>query len=144
MKEEYVFPGSQLVLHFVTTDSTSLHLHGNQLNYITTSWTVGYIIGQIPSKLALCWTLFALSYSIQYAYYARPTVDMGKLVIARIHVLEWLTSTPFLDSYDGVNMGFPHYVPCCEHELFDPLCGTLLYRVGRVDLFPCHPGVFMV
>lgn len=24
--------------------------HGNQLNYITTAWTCGYVIGQIPSK----------------------------------------------------------------------------------------------
>lgn len=73
---------SSTCLHHVTVDSTSLHLHGNQLNYITTSWTVGYVIGQIPSKSALFWPLFALSYNIQYAYYARPTVDMGKLVIA--------------------------------------------------------------
>lgn len=26
--------------------------HGNQLNYITTAWTCGYVIGQIPSKYA--------------------------------------------------------------------------------------------
>ena len=61
---------------------SSLLLHGNQLNYITTSWTVGYVIGQIPSKLALFWPSFALPHSIQYDYYAHPTVDMGQLVIA--------------------------------------------------------------
>jgi hypothetical protein len=69
---------------------------------------------------------------------------MGKSVIAHIPVLEWLTSTPFLDSNDGVDMGLPHYVSCCEQGLFDPLRGTLLYRVGRVDIFSCHPGVFVV
>lgn len=41
-------------------------------------------------------------------------------------------------------MGFPHHVSCYEQELFDPLRDTLLDRVGRVDLFSCHPGVFMV
>ena len=41
-------------------------------------------------------------------------------------------------------MGFPHYVSCCEQGLFDPLRGTLLYRVGRVDFFSCHPGGFMI
>ncbi|KAI0260150.1 major facilitator superfamily domain-containing protein [Gloeopeniophorella convolvens] len=30
-----------------------LGLHGNQLNYITTSWTVGYVIGQIPSNILI-------------------------------------------------------------------------------------------
>ncbi|KIY47810.1 MFS general substrate transporter [Fistulina hepatica ATCC 64428] len=27
--------------------------HGNQLNYITTAWTCGYVIGQIPSNLLI-------------------------------------------------------------------------------------------
>ncbi|KAK7682553.1 hypothetical protein QCA50_014353 [Cerrena zonata] len=30
-----------------------LGLHGNQLNYITTAWTCGYVIGQIPSNLLI-------------------------------------------------------------------------------------------
>jgi hypothetical protein len=81
-RKSKVFQGPQHLLHRLTVDSTSLRLHGNQLNYITTSWTVGYVIGHIPSKLALFWPLFVLSYCIQYAYYARPTVDMGKVVVA--------------------------------------------------------------
>lgn len=72
------------IMFDVTVASTSLHLHGNQLNYITTSWTVGYIIGQVPSKLVLFWSLFALSYSIQHANYACPTVGLGKLAIPKL------------------------------------------------------------
>ena len=30
-----------------------LGLYGNQLNYMQTAWTIGYIIGQIPSNLLL-------------------------------------------------------------------------------------------
>lgn len=30
-----------------------LGLHGNELNYITTAWTCGYVIGQIPSNLLI-------------------------------------------------------------------------------------------
>ncbi|CDO71805.1 hypothetical protein BN946_scf184939.g29 [Trametes cinnabarina] len=30
-----------------------LGLHGNQLNYITTAWTCGYVIGQIPSNMLI-------------------------------------------------------------------------------------------
>lgn len=30
-----------------------LGLYGNQLNYMTATWTVGYVIGQIPSNIAL-------------------------------------------------------------------------------------------
>ncbi|THH29480.1 hypothetical protein EUX98_g4709 [Antrodiella citrinella] len=32
---------------------TDLGLHGNQLNYITTAWTCGYVIGQIPSNMLI-------------------------------------------------------------------------------------------
>jgi ACS family pantothenate transporter-like MFS transporter len=30
-----------------------LSLYGNQLNYMTTAWTVGYVIGEIPSNILL-------------------------------------------------------------------------------------------
>ena len=30
-----------------------LQMFGNELNYVTTLWTVGYIIGQVPSNIAL-------------------------------------------------------------------------------------------
>lgn len=30
-----------------------LNLYGNQLNYMTTAWTVGYVIGEIPSNILL-------------------------------------------------------------------------------------------
>ena len=30
-----------------------LGLYGNQLNYFLTSWTVGYILGQLPANIAL-------------------------------------------------------------------------------------------
>ncbi|KAI9441913.1 MFS general substrate transporter [Lactarius indigo] len=38
---------------YVSGMQEDLHLHGNQLNYITTSWTVGYVIGQIPSNMLI-------------------------------------------------------------------------------------------
>ncbi|KAF8259265.1 MFS general substrate transporter [Lactarius quietus] len=38
---------------YVSGMKEDLHLHGNQLNYITTAWTVGYVIGQIPSTMFL-------------------------------------------------------------------------------------------
>ena len=124
--------------------SASLRLHGNQLNYITTSWTVGYVIGHVPSKLSSFDLYSRYLIVFQYAYYARPTVDMGKLVMAQIPVLGWLTSTLFLDSDNGVNMGFTHYVSCCEQGLFNPLRGTVLYRVGRVNFFPAIQVCFMI
>jgi ACS family pantothenate transporter-like MFS transporter len=30
-----------------------LGLYGNQLNYMQTAWTVGYVIGEIPSNIVL-------------------------------------------------------------------------------------------
>ncbi|KAF8852076.1 MFS general substrate transporter [Acephala macrosclerotiorum] len=38
---------------FVSGMKEDLNLYGNQLNYMTTAWTVGYVIGQIPSNLLL-------------------------------------------------------------------------------------------
>lgn len=38
---------------YVSGMKTDLGLHGNQLNYITTAWTCGYVIGQIPSNLLI-------------------------------------------------------------------------------------------
>lgn len=33
---------------FVSGMKEDLGLYGNQLNYMTTCWTVGYVIGEIP------------------------------------------------------------------------------------------------
>lgn len=30
-----------------------LALYGNELNYMQTAWTVGYVIGEIPSNIIL-------------------------------------------------------------------------------------------
>ncbi|KAL1710748.1 major facilitator superfamily domain-containing protein [Schizophyllum commune] len=38
---------------YVSGMKEDLGLEGNQLNYITTAWTCGYVIGQIPSNLLL-------------------------------------------------------------------------------------------
>ncbi|EKM58676.1 uncharacterized protein PHACADRAFT_207467 [Phanerochaete carnosa HHB-10118-sp] len=38
---------------YVSGMKDDLKLHGNELNYITTAWTCGYVIGQIPSNLLL-------------------------------------------------------------------------------------------
>jgi len=38
---------------YVSGMKEDLGLHGNQLNYITTAWTCGYVIGQIPSNLLI-------------------------------------------------------------------------------------------
>ncbi|KAH8092630.1 MFS general substrate transporter [Cristinia sonorae] len=38
---------------YVSGMKEDLGLHGNQLNYITTAWTCGYVIGQIPSNLII-------------------------------------------------------------------------------------------
>ncbi|KAF2171640.1 hypothetical protein M409DRAFT_63273 [Zasmidium cellare ATCC 36951] len=38
---------------YVSGMKEDLTLHGNQLNLLTTSWTIGYIVGQLPSQLVL-------------------------------------------------------------------------------------------
>lgn len=38
---------------YVSGMKEDLHLHGNQLNYITTAWTVGYVVGQSPSNMLI-------------------------------------------------------------------------------------------
>ncbi|KIN02579.1 hypothetical protein OIDMADRAFT_102700 [Oidiodendron maius Zn] len=38
---------------FVSGMKEDLNLYGNQLNYMTTAWTVGYVIGEIPSNILL-------------------------------------------------------------------------------------------
>lgn len=35
------------------TRKEDLGLYGNQLNYMQTCWTVGYVIGEIPSNIML-------------------------------------------------------------------------------------------
>ncbi|KAI0276188.1 MFS general substrate transporter [Russula aff. rugulosa BPL654] len=44
---------SNIINAYVSGMKEDLRLHGNQLNYITTSWTVGYVIGQIPSNMLI-------------------------------------------------------------------------------------------
>ncbi|KAF2156308.1 MFS general substrate transporter [Myriangium duriaei CBS 260.36] len=62
---------------FVSGMQSDLKLYGNELNYMQTCWTVGYVIGQIPSNIILtrvrpsiwipsleiCWTLFTFGLS---------------------------------------------------------------------------------
>lgn len=38
---------------FVSGMQKDLQLYGNQLNYMQTIWTIGYVIGQIPSNLII-------------------------------------------------------------------------------------------
>ena len=38
---------------FVSGMKEDLSLYGNQLNYMQTCWTVGYVIGEIPSNILL-------------------------------------------------------------------------------------------
>ncbi|KAJ8125609.1 hypothetical protein O1611_g8028 [Lasiodiplodia mahajangana] len=38
---------------FVSGMKEDLGLYGNQLNYITAAWTVGYVVGEIPSNMIL-------------------------------------------------------------------------------------------
>ncbi|KDQ56080.1 hypothetical protein JAAARDRAFT_208300 [Jaapia argillacea MUCL 33604] len=38
---------------YVSGMQEDLGLHGNELNYITTAWTCGYVIGQIPSNILI-------------------------------------------------------------------------------------------
>ncbi|KAI0205245.1 MFS general substrate transporter [Astrocystis sublimbata] len=38
---------------FVSGMKEDLNLRGNELNYITTAWTVGYVLGEIPSNIIL-------------------------------------------------------------------------------------------
>lgn len=38
---------------FVSGMKEDLNLYGNQLNYMQTLWTVGYVLGEIPSNLLL-------------------------------------------------------------------------------------------
>ncbi|KAI0819272.1 MFS general substrate transporter [Trametes gibbosa] len=38
---------------YVSGMKEDLGLHGNQLNYITTAWTCGYVLGQIPSNMLI-------------------------------------------------------------------------------------------
>ncbi|KZT02257.1 MFS general substrate transporter [Laetiporus sulphureus 93-53] len=38
---------------YVSGMKEELGLHGNELNYITTAWTCGYVIGQIPSNILI-------------------------------------------------------------------------------------------
>lgn len=35
------------------TRKEDLGLYGNELNYFLTSWTIGYILGQLPGNVAL-------------------------------------------------------------------------------------------
>jgi hypothetical protein len=46
----YPQPNGGLLIEYRKED---LGMYGNQLNYMQTCWTVGYVIGEIPSNLLL-------------------------------------------------------------------------------------------
>jgi hypothetical protein len=60
-----------------------LGLYGNQLNYMQTCWTVGYVIGEIPSNIMLT--------KVRPRYWI-PTMEVssvdGILVLQRFQFLE--------------------------------------------------------
>ncbi|KAM5539259.1 hypothetical protein V8D89_007132 [Ganoderma adspersum] len=51
---DYTYLDQQNITNaYVSGMQEDLGLHGNQLNYITTAWTCGYVIGQIPSNMLI-------------------------------------------------------------------------------------------
>lgn len=38
---------------FITYRKEDLGMYGNELNYMQTCWTIGYVIGEIPSNILL-------------------------------------------------------------------------------------------
>jgi ACS family pantothenate transporter-like MFS transporter len=50
---------------FVSGMKEDLGLYGNELNYITTAWTVGYVLGEIPRYENTC-TKFESGYMLIY------------------------------------------------------------------------------
>lgn len=49
----YVRPGLDDIRSLTLRRKEDLGLYGNQLNYMQTCWTVGYVIGEIPSNIML-------------------------------------------------------------------------------------------
>ncbi|KAF2658327.1 putative pantothenate transporter liz1 [Lophiostoma macrostomum CBS 122681] len=75
---------SNITNAFVSGMKEDLNLYGNQYNYIVVSWTVGYIIGQLPSNFILTrvpahiwipfqelgWTVFTFALAGAKSYHA--------------------------------------------------------------------------
>lgn len=75
---------SNITNAFVSGMKEDLNLYGNEYNYIVVSWTIGYIIGQLPSNfiltrvpahiwipfLELGWTIFTFALAGAKSYSA--------------------------------------------------------------------------
>jgi hypothetical protein len=71
-----------------------LGMYGNELNYMQTCWTIGYVIGEIPSNLLLT--------RIKPRYWI-PAMEVSSLLLPPLHSTN--TSTAFMDRPH--NVAFP-------------------------------------
>jgi hypothetical protein len=90
-----------------------LGMYGNELNYMQTCWTIGYVIGEIPSNLLLT--------RIKPRYWI-PAMEVRFLFIPRMH-----SAYTFIASMDR-----PHNVTFSVQQPDSVLRSTILRRY--VDL----------
>lgn len=77
---------------FVSGMKEDLSLYQNQLNYMQTCWTVGYVIGEIPVSLADASSFRAATdgQPVQHDSYSRPSIDMDPHRRTRVDNLDLL------------------------------------------------------
>ena len=116
------------VSNFMATNSIILQLRGR--------WDI--LSGRFrQSGSHHCLDKRYISQITQHASYAHPTINMGKLSLLSLRLF---LDTLALDTRNGIDLEFSHYVSRTEQKLFDPLRNPFPSWFGRVDLFPWHTG----
>ncbi|KAI1182800.1 MFS general substrate transporter [Nemania serpens] len=94
---------------FVSGMKEDLGLYGNQLNYITTAWTVGYVVGEIPSNMILTkirpsiWIPFLEACSSYQVVWSVLTILLAKCQTAtQIYVLRFFIGLAESGFYPGM------------------------------------------
>ncbi|KAJ4856852.1 major facilitator superfamily domain-containing protein [Trichoderma breve] len=127
---------------FVSGMKEDLNLFGNQLNYMQTCWTVGYVIGQIPSNILLTRIRPSIWIPSCEVTWAVLTILMVKCNNAQqIYVLRFFIGLAESTFYPGMQ-----YIigSCAIGTMFSGYLMAAVYHLGGKDGFKGWQWLFII
>ncbi|ROV88755.1 hypothetical protein VMCG_10058 [Cytospora schulzeri] len=144
---------------YVSGMKEDLGLHGNELNYMTTVWTVGYVIGEIPSNMLLTKVRPSIWIPTCEVVWSVLTILMCKATSAKqIYVLRFFVGLAESGFYPGMQYVIGSWYrkdelakrSCIFHasgaigKMFSGYFMAAVYHLGGVDGFKGWQWLFII
>ncbi|ROW08664.1 hypothetical protein VPNG_06448 [Cytospora leucostoma] len=144
---------------YVSGMKEDLNLHGNELNYMTTIWTVGYVIGEVPINMLLTRVRPSILIPACEVVWSVLTIVMCKVTSAKqIYVLRFFVGLAESGFYPGMQYIIGSWYrkdelakrSCIFHAsgaigtMFSGYFMAAVYHLGGVDGFKGWQWLFII